>query len=145
VTDDGFGFPGGPGYVWHCHIVDHEDNEMMRPLIITEPALATRAVRPAGVMALATAVELAASRPNPVTNTVTIGFALPAAMPVELGIFDIHGRGIATLASGTFAAGSHAVSWDGRDRAGNRVAPGMYLYRLRAGSVNQVRRLVLVR
>jgi FtsP/CotA-like multicopper oxidase with cupredoxin domain len=24
----------GPGYVWHCHIVDHEDNEMMRPMII---------------------------------------------------------------------------------------------------------------
>jgi FtsP/CotA-like multicopper oxidase with cupredoxin domain len=22
---------GGGGYVWHCHIVDHEDNEMMRP------------------------------------------------------------------------------------------------------------------
>lgn len=21
----------GPGYVWHCHILDHEDNEMMRP------------------------------------------------------------------------------------------------------------------
>ena len=28
--DDGFGNPGGPGYVWHCHIIDHEDNEMMR-------------------------------------------------------------------------------------------------------------------
>lgn len=24
---------GGPGYVWHCHIIDHEDNEMMRPYI----------------------------------------------------------------------------------------------------------------
>lgn len=24
----------GPGYVWHCHIVDHEDNEMMRPFKI---------------------------------------------------------------------------------------------------------------
>jgi spore coat protein A len=23
--------PSGGGYVWHCHIVDHEDNEMMRP------------------------------------------------------------------------------------------------------------------
>jgi len=23
----------GPGYVWHCHILDHEDNEMMRPLM----------------------------------------------------------------------------------------------------------------
>jgi FtsP/CotA-like multicopper oxidase with cupredoxin domain len=24
----------GPGYVWHCHIIDHEDNEMMRPDVI---------------------------------------------------------------------------------------------------------------
>jgi len=31
-TVDGFGFPGGAGYVWHCHILEHEDNEMMRPL-----------------------------------------------------------------------------------------------------------------
>jgi spore coat protein A len=27
----GFDPTSGPGYVWHCHIVDHEDNEMMRP------------------------------------------------------------------------------------------------------------------
>jgi spore coat protein A len=24
----------GPGYVWHCHIIDHEDNEMMRPYAV---------------------------------------------------------------------------------------------------------------
>jgi FtsP/CotA-like multicopper oxidase with cupredoxin domain len=24
----------GPGYVWHCHILDHEDNEMMRPYTV---------------------------------------------------------------------------------------------------------------
>jgi FtsP/CotA-like multicopper oxidase with cupredoxin domain len=29
---DGTG--GGPGYVWHCHIIDHEDNEMMRPYCV---------------------------------------------------------------------------------------------------------------
>jgi spore coat protein A, manganese oxidase len=27
---------GGPGYVWHCHILDHEDNEMMRPLLLAK-------------------------------------------------------------------------------------------------------------
>lgn len=27
----------GAGYVWHCHIVDHEDNEMMRPDVV-QPA-----------------------------------------------------------------------------------------------------------
>jgi len=25
---------GGPGYAWHCHILDHEDNEMMRPYLV---------------------------------------------------------------------------------------------------------------
>jgi spore coat protein A len=28
----------GPGYVWHCHIVDHEDNEMMRPYKVKKVA-----------------------------------------------------------------------------------------------------------
>lgn len=27
----------GPGYVWHCHILDHEDNDMMRPMKTTAP------------------------------------------------------------------------------------------------------------
>ena len=27
----------GPGYVWHCHILDHEDNEMMRPILVIRP------------------------------------------------------------------------------------------------------------
>ena len=26
----------GPGYVWHCHIIDHEDNEMMRPYKVSK-------------------------------------------------------------------------------------------------------------
>jgi FtsP/CotA-like multicopper oxidase with cupredoxin domain len=32
----GYAFdPGvGHGYVWHCHIIDHEDNEMMRPMAV---------------------------------------------------------------------------------------------------------------
>jgi spore coat protein A len=33
---------GGHGYVWHCHIVDHEDNEMMRPYSVTPKTAATR-------------------------------------------------------------------------------------------------------
>jgi FtsP/CotA-like multicopper oxidase with cupredoxin domain len=27
--------PSGGDYVWHCHILDHEDNEMMRPTLVT--------------------------------------------------------------------------------------------------------------
>jgi len=31
VNQFAFDPTAGPGYVWHCHIIDHEDNEMMRP------------------------------------------------------------------------------------------------------------------
>jgi spore coat protein A len=34
--------PGGADYVWHCHIIDHEDNEMMRPYQVNPDANATR-------------------------------------------------------------------------------------------------------
>lgn len=38
TSQDGTPFPfdatAGPGYVWHCHIIDHEDNEMMRPYTV---------------------------------------------------------------------------------------------------------------
>ena len=29
-----FDATAGPGYVWHCHILEHEDNQMMRPYIV---------------------------------------------------------------------------------------------------------------
>jgi hypothetical protein len=35
----------GPGYVWHCHILDHEDNDMMRPMkmvAVTSSAAASK-------------------------------------------------------------------------------------------------------
>ena len=33
---------GGHGYVWHCHIIDHEDNEMMRPDVVMPNTSAIR-------------------------------------------------------------------------------------------------------
>jgi spore coat protein A, manganese oxidase len=29
-----FDAAAGPGYVWHCHVLEHEDNEMMRPYTV---------------------------------------------------------------------------------------------------------------
>ena len=32
-----FDVTSGDGYVWHCHILEHEDNEMMRPYVVVRP------------------------------------------------------------------------------------------------------------
>jgi len=37
-----FDATSGPGYVWHCHILDHEDNEMMRPYVVLAAPVATK-------------------------------------------------------------------------------------------------------
>jgi FtsP/CotA-like multicopper oxidase with cupredoxin domain len=36
----------GHGYVWHCHIVDHEDNEMMRPYSVFDNPAVTHTYKP---------------------------------------------------------------------------------------------------
>src|SRR5262249_22602588 len=43
-----FDASAGPGYVWHCHILDHEDNDMMRPMkmLPSAPAVARLDQRP---------------------------------------------------------------------------------------------------
>lgn len=45
ASQDGSAFPfdatQGPGYVWHCHILDHEDNGMMRPYIVVSSGQTT--------------------------------------------------------------------------------------------------------
>ncbi len=42
AQQDGSPYPfdatSGAGYVWHCHILEHEDNEMMRPYVLTSAA-----------------------------------------------------------------------------------------------------------
>ena len=34
-----FDATSGPGYVWHCHIIEHEDMSMMRPYIVTQSTI----------------------------------------------------------------------------------------------------------
>jgi len=147
VHNDGFGFPGGPGYVWHCHIVDHEDNEMMRPMTIAAgaPAVALRRGAMGDGEPAATSVQLGGAVPNPTVAGTRVGFTLPEAMTVELAVYDIAGREVARLASGPYAAGEHSVLWQGTDAAGRPLPAGAYIYRLDAGSVRLVRKLAILR
>jgi flagellar hook assembly protein FlgD len=75
-----------------------------------------------------------------------LAFELPAERPVEASVFDLAGRRVRALEPGRlFPAGTHRLTWDGRDEAGTPVAPGVYLVRVRAGSDVQVRRAVRLR
>ena len=47
--------------------------------------------------------------------------------------------------AGTVVRTVRAVSWDGKNEAGKRVASGVYLYQLRTPESRSVRRMILTR
>ena len=71
--------------------------------------------------------------PNPSNNACGVAFEVPREGPVELAIYDLHGRRVRTLAGETMSAGPHSAAWDGRDERGRRAEPGVYFCRLYAG------------
>jgi hypothetical protein len=83
--------------------------------------------------------------PNPFNPKTSIAFTLPAGGHVSLVVFDAAGRRVRTLAAEDMAAGAHAVEWLGDDDAGRSVGSGVYLYHLKCGDVDEVRRMTLVR
>ena len=84
------------------------------------------------------------NRPNPFRGTTVIAFDLAADAEVSLAVFDLLGRRVATLADRVYPAGAHAVEWDLRDAGGARVAPGVYVYRLEAGTFRARRKMSVV-
>jgi hypothetical protein len=72
-------------------------------------------------------------QPNPLQGSTTIDLDLPADGYVDVGIYDIQGRNIATLIDGHKQAGSYTAVWNGDDAHGVTVASGVYFCRVKAG------------
>jgi hypothetical protein len=88
--------------------------------------------------------QLSPPRPNPTHRGVSLVLSLPAPAVVEVEIVDVAGRRTRTLQSGALPPGTHRLSWDGRDEAGRRVGPGVYLVQARCGAERIVHKVVLL-
>jgi subtilisin family serine protease len=83
--------------------------------------------------------------PNPFNPVTVIGFDLPSREKVRLEVFQPSGRHVRTLVDRVMPAGRHEIKWDGRDERGAALPSGVYLYRVRAGSHNEARRMLLLK
>ena len=137
----GFDPSEGPGYVWHCHIIDHEDNEMMRPYTVI-PNSSRTSLPKSGVTAVNTVdkFELMQNYPNPFNPTTVIRFSVPEDGLVSLKVYDILGREVGTLINQVIPQGNHQVNFDG-----SGLASGMYIYKLTAGSYTESYKMVLAK
>jgi len=90
-------------------------------------------------------MQLLQNYPNPFNPDTNIDFYLSHDDNVVLSIYNIKGQKVRDLLKGATPAGKHSVVWNGKDGTGNRVASGIYFYRLttKLGSVQ--RKMVLVK
>jgi hypothetical protein len=83
---------------------------------------------------------LEANYPNPFNPATTIRYALPEQAQVTLVVYDAMGREVRRLVDGLQGAGVHEVTFDAAS-----LPSGVYIYRLEAGSFQQVRSMTLVK
>ena len=83
--------------------------------------------------------------PNPFNPNTTISFTLPVPGKATLTVYDITGRKVRTLVSGTFVAGVHSVVWDGKDGKGEVASSGVYLTRLQSGKAVCTAKMIIVK
>ena len=84
--------------------------------------------------------DLLEAHPNPFNAKTAISFKLQAASRVELDIFDITGRKVASLVNGHQSLGYHEVVWNAEG-----MASGVYFVRLEAGDIMQTRKMILLK
>lgn len=90
-------------------------------------------------------IVLNQNRPNPFNPRTTFTYAVDREGHVELAIYDVAGREVATLVNENVKAGIHSLQWDGTDNNGHELASGMFFYRLRADDTELTRKLLIVR
>ena len=93
---------------------------------------------------------LLANYPNPFNPETWIPYQLANASQVQITIYDTKGAIVRTLDLGHQAAGyythrNRAAYWDGRNGLGENVASGVYFYQLQAGSVSNLRKMVILK
>lgn len=77
--------------------------------------------------------------PNPFRDqSTTIRFTLPQRSSVNLSVYDMHGRLIKVLVSGSKDAGTHAIPFES-----GTLGAGVYYYRIQAGEFNDVKKMTI--
>lgn len=83
---------------------------------------------------------LSMNYPNPFNPSTSISYSIPEKEFVELKVFDLLGREVASLISGEQQAGRYTVKFDG-----SNLTSGVYIYRLSAGKYIQSNKMTLMK
>jgi hypothetical protein len=135
-AENNFWGTGNPSII-EQHIFHKPDNPALG-FVDYIPVYIPVSVNP--VSAIAESYNLSDAYPNPFNPETTIKFSLPQKEKVTLEIFDITGRLTKTLLNSQLDKGTYSIKFNGE-----RLASGIYFYRLSAGNFRVTKKLILVK
>ncbi len=100
----------------------------------------TSVERPNDQAGVIRAFKLEQNYPNPFNPSTNFEFVIPVNEMVTLKIYDILGREVALLINENLPAGKYKYRWDA-----GRLASGVYIYKLKAGSYSSMKKLILLK
>lgn len=83
--------------------------------------------------------------PNPFNPSTKIRYSIPVRSKVTIDVFDITGRKIKNLVNNEKGAGTHIVSWNGRNEAGLGVSTGIYFLKINAGFYTNTIKMMMLK
>lgn len=122
-------------YLFHCHNLEHEDDGMM---------LNFKVIDPIGIQQIGSEVpenfKLHQNYPNPFNPATKVKFDLPAGLSnnTSIKIYDIRGKEVRTLYSGTAKPGYYEFDFDG-----SNLSSGTYFCRLINGNLIKTIKMIL--
>lgn len=89
--------------------------------------------------------SLCQNYPNPFNPTTKISYTISKASSVHLSVFNILGQMVKVLANRVQPAGTYSVEWDGTSQSGQKLASGIYFYKLSAGENTSMKKMVMLK
>ena len=139
-----------PGrYVWHCHILSHEDHEMMRPFYVGDMMVAAALKSSSSTEEAGTETssieEISQHQkaafslyPNPVVDRFTVAFFLEKNSDVVINLYGLDGKIIKSDDIGSMQKG-----YNTRTYSVNNLDDGLYILEVNAGT-KLIRKRVLI-
>ena len=132
----------GPGLSLVVSARDASNNQSPPAKVVPSKSGAAKMVSDGS---LPTTFSLESNYPNPFNPATTLRYNLVEARLVQLTVYNVMGQQIRVLIDQVQEAGGYQVEWDATDASGQRVAPGLYLYRLVAGDQAAVGKMLLLK
>ena len=90
-------------------------------------------------------IEVFPAYPNPFNPATQLSFVLQKPSHVKIKIFNILGEQIKTILENDLSTGFHKVSWNGKNKSGQNVSSGLYVYTIKIGNIIIPNKIILMR